>query len=80
MSHDGCSGSFENGKMVIEKLRMMGFSNQYLPMPLEIKCESCGNIITMTTFEYKCEYCGNVYGVTPCHSFDINAVQSAGKE
>ena len=24
--HDGCSGKFENGKQVVEKLRMMGFN------------------------------------------------------
>ncbi|NLK62834.1 MAG: hypothetical protein GX287_05195 [Fusobacteria bacterium] len=80
MSHDGCSGSFDNGKKVIEKLRAMGFSNQYLPVPIEFKCENCGNEITMITFEYKCEHCGNLYGVTPCHAFDRDAIQSAGIE
>ena len=32
--HDGCSGSFNDGIEVVEKLRMMGFSSQ--PMPLNM--------------------------------------------
>ncbi len=79
MSHDGCSGSFESGKDVVDKVRMMGFNVQPMAMPLEIDCE-CGTKFEMVTHEDKCPKCGMVYGVTPCHSFDVNAVQAAGVE
>ena len=75
--HDGCSGSFEDGKRVVDKLRMMRYSQQKLPMAFEIKCKGCGKKIEMTTFEYKCEECGMVHGVTPCHGHDANAVLGA---
>ncbi len=78
--HDGCTGSFENGKQVVAKLRMMGFSNQPMPFPLEIKCERCGTTFTMETFESKCPECGMVYGVTPCHAFDPSNVMAAGDD
>ena len=39
--HDGCSGSFDNGKQMADKVRMMGFNIQSMPMPLNIKCENC---------------------------------------
>lgn len=77
--HDGCSGSFESGKEVLNKVRMMGYSNAYLPLPLQIKCE-CGNDFQMETFEDKCNECGMIYSVTPCHAFDSENVKQAGKE
>lgn len=45
--HDGCSGKFENGKQVVEKLRMMGFNEQLMPIPAQFICEECNNEITM---------------------------------
>ena len=75
--HDGCSGSFTNGKQVVNKVRMMGFSEGLLPMPLPINCE-CGNSFEMEYFEDKCPHCGMVYGVTPCSSHDPSKVQAAG--
>jgi len=75
--HDGCSGSFENGKQVVDKVRMMGFSEQPMPMPLEMDCE-CGEHFEMENFEDNCPKCGMVYGVTPCHAFDAGNVQAAG--
>lgn len=75
--HDGCSGTFENGKQVVDKLRMMGFSEGNMPMPMYFKCE-CGEKIEMTTFEFKCPKCGMVYGVTPCHAFDVANILKAG--
>ena len=77
--HDGCSGSFENGKQVINKLRMMGFSQGAMPIPAEFTCE-CGENIVMDTFEFKCPECGMVYGVTPCHAFDVENIMPAGKD
>lgn len=77
MSHDGCSGSFENGKQVVDKVRMMGFNMQPMPLALDIDCE-CGTTFSMTMHEDKCPNCGMVYGVTPCHSFDVSNIQAAG--
>ena len=78
--HDGCSGSFQNGRQVVDKIRMMGFNLQPMPVPLEMSCESCGADFMMETFESRCPGCGMVYGVTPCHSFDPSAVMAAGKD
>lgn len=77
--HDGCAGKFENGKEVIDKLRMMGFSEGSMPMPITFECE-CGEEVEMDTFEFKCPSCGMVYGVTPCHAFDPNNIMPAGKD
>ena len=76
--HDGCAGSFENGKQVVDKVRQMGFAEQPMPMPLEIKCVECGETFEMESFEDKCPKCNMVYGVTPCHAFDQTNVQAAG--
>ncbi|MGA1846039.1 hypothetical protein [Deferribacter abyssi] len=76
--HEGCSGNFENGKQVVNKLRMMGFSNQYMPMPMKIKCKNCKEEFLMETFEAKCPKCKMTYGVTPCHAFSPENVKEAG--
>lgn len=76
--HDGCSGSFENGQQVVNKVRQMGFSEGSMPMSMEIRCQECGKVFEMETFESKCPHCNMVYGVTPCHAFDPNNVMAAG--
>lgn len=76
--HDGCSGSFEDGKQVVDKVRMMGFNVQPMPVAAVFNCHNCDELITMVTMEYKCPHCGMVYGVTPCHAFDIENVMAAG--
>ena len=76
--HDGCSGSFEDGKGVVDKVRMMGFSRQYLPVPVTVICSDCGTAFEMKTFETSCSSCGAVHGVTPCHAFDPVNVLNAG--
>ncbi|QVK17632.1 hypothetical protein KHQ81_12365 [Mycoplasmatota bacterium] len=76
--HEGCSGKFQNGKQIVDKVRAMGFSNQYLPMAFSITCVDCGNTFEMSTFEDKCPQCNMVYGVTPCHAFDPDNVKAAG--
>ena len=76
--HDGCSGSFEDGKQTVDKVRMMGFSEQFMPTPLTLNCGSCEKEFEMETFEAKCPECGAVHGVTPCHAFDPTNVLSAG--
>ena len=75
--HSGCSGSFDNGRQVVDKLRMMGYSEGGLPIPFEIACE-CNHTFEMDTFESKCPNCGMVYGVTPCSSHDQSLVKAAG--
>ena len=55
--HDGCSGSFNDGIEVVEKLRMMGFSNQPMPVPAVFTCKECNTEIVMDTFEYECPHC-----------------------
>jgi hypothetical protein len=75
--HEGCSASFSDGKQVADKVRMMGFSQQLMPMPLDINCE-CGEIFKMETFESKCTKCEMVYAVTPCHASDAANVAPAG--
>ncbi len=78
--HEGCSGSFENGKQVVDKVRMMGFASQPMPMPLTIECKECDESFEMVTFKDKCPHCGMVFGVTPCHAFDPENVMAAGIE
>ena len=77
--HDGCSGSFNDGIEVVEKLRMMGFSSQPMPVPAVFTCKECNTEIVMDTFEYECPHCGMVYAVTPCHAFDVANILSVGK-
>ena len=52
--HDGCSGQFDNGRQVADKVRMMGFDIQPMPMPLEIHCKNCEKTFTMQTFLASC--------------------------
>ena len=75
--HEGCSGSFQDGKQVVDKIRLMGCSEQYMPVPLPIECE-CGESFDMEKFEDRCPVCGMVFGVTPCHAFDPANVMAAG--
>jgi rubrerythrin len=78
--HEGCAGSFENGKQMVDKVRAMGFSQQMMPMPMTIECAECGSSFEMTNFEDTCPKCKMVYGVTPCHAFDPANVMPAGIE
>lgn len=78
--HEGCSGSFENGKMVVDKLRMMGFTEMVMPMTTMLKCIECGEEFEMTHLETKCPHCGMVYGVTPCSTSDPSKIMAAGKD
>ncbi len=78
MSHEGCSGSFSNGKAMADKVRQMGFNDQWMPMPFDLVCENCGNTFMMEKFESHCPTCNMVYAVTPCHAFDSQYIQAAG--
>ncbi len=76
--HEGCSGSFTDGKQVLDKIRMMGFSDGFMPMPLAINCE-CGFGFDMETYESSCPNCKMIYAVTPCHAFDASNVMATGE-
>jgi len=76
--HDGCSGSFTDGKGIVDKLRMMGFNLQPMPGALTIDCHNCQTTFQMTHFEFACPDCRMVYGVTPCHSTAAEHVKAAG--
>ncbi len=76
--HDGCSGNFEDGKQVVDKVRMMGFAQQPTPVPLQVSCGNCSKPFEMETYEAHCPECGCVHAVTPCHAFDPANVSSAG--
>jgi len=78
--HEGCSGSFNDGKSVVDKIRMMGFAEQFMPLPLMVTCRECSVPFEMETFEAKCPACHAVHGVTPCHAFDPANVSCAGKD
>lgn len=76
--HDGCTGPTGDGKMVVNKVRMMGFNKQPLPMQLKLDCRGCGVEFTMTHFETSCPECDMVHGVTPCSAGDPTKIKAAG--
>ncbi len=78
--HQGCTGSFENGKLAVDKIRMMGFNENIMPVKAMIKCVECGDEFEMTHLETKCPHCGMVYGVTPCSATDPSKIMAAGKD
>lgn len=78
--HDGCSGSFENGKQIADKVRQMGFDQQQMPIAFDLKCENCGTDFSMDFFLTSCPECRMVYAVTPCHAFDPANVMAAGQD
>ncbi len=74
---DSCASNYKNGKQIVDKLRMMGYSEGALPLALDVKC-SCGAKFQMEFFEDKCQKCGMIFGILPCHSHDPLEVKSAG--
>jgi len=76
--HDGCSGAFESGKQIVDKIRMMGFNKSPLAASLEMNCTNCDTAFQMEYMESECPSCGMVYGVTPCHSHSTEFVKAAG--
>ncbi len=76
--HDGCSGSFLNGRQIADKVRMMGFDSMAIPNPLDIDCVNCKSLFKMETMVSQCPSCHMVYAVTPCHSNSAQDVQAAG--
>lgn len=76
--HEACSGSFQDGKAVVDKIRMMGFNKNALPNEIIIKCSNCGSDFQMTNLETKCPHCNMVYGVTPCSVNKPERIMPAG--
>ena len=76
--HDGCTGPAEDGQMVVNKVRMMGFHLMPMPAPLDFDCTECSRPFQMVNFEGSCPQCGMVYGVTPCSAHDAANVKAAG--
>ena len=76
--HDGCTSTFESGKEIVDKIRMMGFNDSLLTAVLDINCSKCDNVFQMEKMEAMCPSCGMVYGVTPCHSYSAEFVKAAG--
>ena len=76
--HNGCSGAYESGKQIVDKIRMMGFNKSPLAVSLEIDCTNCDAVFQMEYMESQCPSCDMVYGVTPCHSHTAEFVKAAG--
>ena len=76
--HDGCTGSFGDGKQVVDKIRMMGFNTRPMPPGVKVKCIECGEEFEMTHLETKCPHCNMVYGVTPCSVNYPERIKAAG--
>ena len=76
--HDGCTGSFGDGKQVVDKIRTMGFNTQNMPSEVKIECVECGEEFEMTHLETKCPHCNMVYGVTPCSVNYPERIKAAG--
>jgi len=76
--HDGCTGVGSDGAMILQKVRMMGFSAMPLPVPMPLACDVCGSAFTMTHFETPCDGCGMIHAVTPCSAHDPAGVRATG--
>ena len=76
--HDGCTGPSADGKMIVNKVRMMGFSKMPLPAALEIPCSNCGEKFMMDKFETSCPGCDMVHAVTPCSADDPSKIKAGG--
>ncbi len=75
--NDGCAPDLNDGKAIVDKVRMVAVSAGLLETPHFVKCE-CEEVFEMIHFEEKCSNCGMVYGVTPCSSHDKNNIKAAG--
>ena len=76
--HDGCTGQFQNGRQVADKVRMMGYDGLPLSAPLTLACVQCRRDFTMGTMVTACPSCRMVYAVTPCHAHSPQHVMPAG--
>lgn len=75
--NDGCAPDLNDGKAIVDKVRLVQVSNGIMEQPFVIECE-CGQPFTMKTFEARCPNCDMVYGVTPCSSHIKTNIKAAG--
>jgi len=76
MSND-CGCNFTKDTLMVDKVRVKGFSKDRLPSSFTISCE-CGEDFEMKYHEDQCPNCKMVYGVTPCSNDSVENVQAAG--
>jgi len=76
--HEGCSGQFQNGQQVADKVRMMGYDTVAWTVPLTLACVQCQRPFSMETMVTQCPECRMVYAVTPCHAHSVAHVRPAG--
>lgn len=74
---DSCGCNFTKDTLMVDKVRVKGFSQSPLPIAFDIECE-CGTTFQMKNHEGQCPNCGMVYGVTPCSAEEKSKVQAAG--
>ena len=74
---ESCDCNFTKDTLMVDKVRLKGFSKDLLPKEFKIDCE-CGTSFEMKYHEDKCPSCNMVYGVTPCSNESIELVQAAG--
>ncbi len=72
-----CNCNFTKDTLMVDKVRVKGFSQTPLPIAFDIECE-CGTKFKMINHEGRCPNCEMVYGVTPCLAEEISNVQAAG--
>lgn len=73
-----CGGAFDTGREILAKIRLMGFAEKPVDLPLTVFCGECNRAFPMVTFETACPHCGMVYAVTPCQAFSSENVKPAG--
>lgn len=74
---ESCGCNFTKDTLMVDKVRVKGFSKDLLPNAFAIDCE-CGHTFEMKFHEDQCPNCDMVYGVTPCSNESVSNVQAAG--
>ena len=75
--NDGCAPDLNDGKAVVDKVRLVQVGRGMLEVAHKVECE-CGTSFNMVHYEETCPSCDMVYGVTPCSSHDQNNIKPAG--
>ena len=75
----GCANTNkDDGKQVVDLVRIKGKADFPLRIPHEIFCSNCENTFVMNTHVDKCPHCNMTYGVTPCSSMNKENIKVAG--
>lgn len=70
-------GKLEDGKQIVELLKMKGKANFPSSVVHTIECD-CGETFKFEKVLMNCPNCGMTYAVTPCSSADMNNIKKAG--